>query len=325
MIYVNRMPVLDVLTIGDATLDLILDVDRASVHCRRPTACELSLRFGAKIPVTQAHQALGGNAANVCVGLSYLGNSAALYSEVGTDAAGETIRAELELSGINTDYLAHRPDITTRYSVVLTHAAERTILTYHPAHPYQIPTLPPARLVYYTSLGPGFARVQTALAKYLKKNPDTIVASNPGSHQLTTGLKEYKKILPHVDYLFVNAEEAKLLTGSGSLRTAAKRLQNLGPHTVIITNADQGAVAASHHHFYTIGPSAAKPVSKTGAGDAFASGFLGAILVSEDVPTALQWGALNSAAVISQFGAQTGLLSIKEIRRRLKKAPSVRS
>ncbi len=316
---------LDVLAIGDATLDLILDVDRASVHCRRPTACELGLKFGAKIPVTQAHQALGGNAANVCVGLSYLGNSAALYSEVGTDAAGDTVGAELELSGINTDYLIHRPDITTRYSVVLTHAAERTILAYHPSHPYQPPTLPPARLIYYTSLGPGFVRVQNALLKHLKKNRDTLVASNPGSYQLSVGLKEYKKILPYVDYLFVNAEEARLLTGTGSLRAAAKRLQNFGPHTVVITNADQGAVAMSREGYYTIGPATSKPVSKTGAGDAFASGFLGAILASEDIETALQWGALNSAAVISKFGAQTGLLSKIEIRRRLKKAPPVRT
>lgn len=319
------MPVLDVLAIGDATLDLILDVDRASVHCRRPTQCELGLKFGAKIPVTQAHQALGGNAANVCVGLSHLNNSAALYSEVGTDAAGDTVGAELELSGINTDYLVHRPDITTRYSVVLTHAAERTILAYHPPHPYHPPTLPNARLMYYTSLGPGFVRVQNTLLKHLKKNPDTILASNPGSYQLSAGLKDYKKILPHVDYLFVNAEEAKLLTGVGSLRAAAKRLQSFGPHTVIITNADQGAAAISHDKYFTIGPAASKPVSKTGAGDAFASGFLGAILASENVPTALQWGALNSAAVISKFGAQTGLLSIREIRRRLGKAPRVSS
>ena len=315
------MSVLYVLAIGDATLDLILDVDRASVHCRRPTECELGLKFGAKIPVTQAHQALGGNAANVAVGLSHLGYHAALYSEVGTDAAGDTVGAELEASGINTDLLVHRADITTRYSVVLTHAAERTILTYHPAHPYHPPVMPPSRLVYYTSLGPGFERVQNALTKYLKKNPDTILASNPGSYQLSAGLKEYKKILSAVDYLFVNAEEAKLLTGSGSLRTAAKRLQDLGPHTVVVTNADQGAVAASHTEFYSITPAPSKPVSKTGAGDAFASGFLGAILAGEDTPTALRWGAVNSAAVISQFGAQTGLLSPTELTRRLKRAP----
>ena len=181
------MPVFDVLAIGDATLDLILDVDRASVHCRRPTECELGLKFGAKIPVTQAHQALGGNAANVAVGLARLGQHATLYTEVGTDAAGDTVGAELETSGINTDYLIHRADITTRYSVVLTHMAERTILAYHPAHAYHPPVLPASRLVYYTSLGPGFGRVQTALTKYLKKNPDTILASNPGSFQLSTG------------------------------------------------------------------------------------------------------------------------------------------
>lgn len=319
------MFVFDALTIGDATLDLILDVDRASVHCRRPTECELGLKFGAKIPVTQAHQALGGNAANVAAGLTKLGHHTGLYSEVGTDTAGDTVGAELEATGVNTRYLIHRTDITTRYSVVLTHAAERTILAYHPAHAYHPPVLPSSRLIYYTSLGPGFGKVQTALINYLKKNPDTILASNPGSYQLTDGLDEYKKILPHVEYLFVNAEEAKQLTGSGSLRTAANRLHALGPHTVVITNADQGAVALAPTGFYTITTARSKPVSKTGAGDAFASGFLGAILAGEDTSTALRWGAVNSAAVISQFGAQTGLLSLTQLAERLKQAPRASS
>jgi sugar/nucleoside kinase (ribokinase family) len=64
-----------------------------------------------------------------------------------------------------------------------------------------------------------------------------------------------------------------------------------------------------------------KAVGKTGAGDAFASAFLSAIILKKDIQTAMQWGTANSASVIQQIGAQKGLLNkvgIEKMVRRFK-------
>jgi len=58
-------------------------------------------------------------------------------------------------------------------------------------------------------------------------------------------------------------------------------------------------------------------VEKTGAGDAYAAGFLGALLLGKSVEEALQWGAAESASVIEHVGAQPGLLTMNGLKHRL--------
>ena len=50
-------------------------------------------------------------------------------------------------------------------------------------------------------------------------------------------------------------------------------------------------------------------VETTGAGDAFASGFLAALFYDKDLNTALDWGLKNSASVIGKIGGVEGLLT----------------
>ena len=64
------------------------------------------------------------------------------------------------------------------------------------------------------------------------------------------------------------------------------------------------------------------PVSRTGAGDAFASTFTSALILGKAVKEALQWAPVNSAYVVQQIGAQKGLLTREQLEEYLKKAPS---
>jgi sugar/nucleoside kinase (ribokinase family) len=62
-----------------------------------------------------------------------------------------------------------------------------------------------------------------------------------------------------------------------------------------------------------------KAVGKTGAGDAYSSAFLSAIVMKKNIPTAMQWGTANSASVIQQIGAQKGLLDKAGVEKMIKK------
>ncbi len=80
------MEKLDVLTVGDALIDMYLSVSSADEHCHiDEEKCEICFKRGAKIPVDDCKFLLGGNACNVSVGLSRLGIKSGIAVEIGDD------------------------------------------------------------------------------------------------------------------------------------------------------------------------------------------------------------------------------------------------
>jgi ribokinase len=68
-------------------------------------------------------------------------------------------------------------------------------------------------------------------------------------------------------------------------------------------------------------PDPGPPVDRTGAGDAFTSTFVAAIIKGNSIEGALQWAPINSMSVVQKVGAQAGLLSEKELEDYLKDSP----
>ena len=321
----------NIITVGDLTLDTFLIIDDATVQCDLSREhCRLCLNYADKVPITHATQSIGGDAANVAVGCKKLGLKTAAVSELGDDVNGKVIKEGLKKAGVDTSMVKILKNKETRYSVVLNYKAERTILSYHVERDYSLPNLPTTDWIYYTSLGANFEKLQDNLAKHLTKHPQTKLAMNPGSYQIKNGLNKIKQILPKTDILFLNKEEAgKVAVAQPSLRGDAHRhceeelarrrsnpvvaylytLQKLGPKIVVITDSYNGSYACDDKSAYFMPIYDVKAVGKTGAGDAFASAFLSAIILKKDIPTAMQWGTANSASVIQQIGAQKGLLN----------------
>ena len=318
----------NIITVGDSTLDTFLVIDDATVQCDLSREhCRLCLNYADKVPITHATQSIGGDAANVAVGCKKMGLKTAAVSELGDDVNGKVIKAGLKKAGVDTSMVKILKNKETRYSVVLNYKAERTILSYHVERDYSLPTLPTTDWIYYTSLGANFEKLQDQLVKYISKHPQTKLAMNPGSFQIKNGLNKIKEILPKTDILFLNKEEAGRIVPSlrGGARATTKQslpssqnnqvadllsaLQKLGPKIVVITDSYNGSYATDGKSSYFMPIYDVKAVGKTGAGDAFASAFLSAIILKKDIPTAMQWGTANSASVIQQIGAQKGLLN----------------
>ena len=69
-------------------------------------------------------------------------------------------------------------------------------------------------------------------------------------------------------------------------------------------------------------PDPKKPYERTGAGDAFTSTFVAAVMHGADIEGALLWAPVNSMSVVQKTGAQAGLLTVREIEHFLREAPS---
>jgi len=69
-------------------------------------------------------------------------------------------------------------------------------------------------------------------------------------------------------------------------------------------------------------PDPKPPFERTGAGDAFSSTFVAAIMKGATVEGALLWAPINAMSVVQKVGAQAGLLSVHQIDQYLRLAPS---
>lgn len=311
----------DLITIGDATFDTFLVLDEHSKQVRlHRKKNELALNYADKIYINDTHQSLGGNATNMAVGATKLGHNVGIVTELGDDLTGHIIRDELDHQGVNTSLITQHKGKSSRFSMVLNYLSERTILSYHASRNYTLPDLPDTKWLYYTSLGHSFPLLQKKLLRHIRNHSDLQVAMNPGSYQLHYP-DILRQMLPYVDLLFVNKEEAAIISGKkGSIKSQGRYLHELGANIVVITDSSRGSYCSSLETgmLYHMAPYPIDPIAKTGAGDAYASGFLSAIIHGESITTAMQWGTANASGVIETFGAQKGLLSQTDIIKRIK-------
>lgn len=316
----------DCITIGDSTLDtfLILDETETRSHVRKKQRM-LCLNYADKIYIKHTVQSVGGNAANVAAGLAKLGRKTAIVTELGDDINGHIVKEELCRAGVHADFIKQISGANTRYAIVLNYASERTILSCFAKRSYRLPALPETQWIYYTSLGASFEKLQKQLIAHLTAHTGIRLAINPGSYQLSKGRDAIRAILPRTDILFVNREEAALIIGAKKrIKGTLRALHALGVKIAVITDSDRGSYASEQRGAYFMPAYPITPIAKTGAGDAYASGFLGALIRRAHLPSAMLWGSANAACVIREFGAQKGLCGENRIRATIKKFPKVR-
>lgn len=322
---------LDVLCIGDVVTDAFIKLidDRAHAY-ENEHGKWLTMPFAKKVPFDHAEviEAVG-NAANAAVCFAKLGLKSGLISNVGSDKYGRDILESLQSKKVDSRFVHINPGKISNYHYVLWYKEERTILIKHEEYKYRWPRfrdIDIPKWIYFSSIS------KNALEKYhenvvdwLEDNPTVKLAFQPGTFQIEAGHKKLAKLYKHTEVLVLNREEAMQVTAqkSDNLHTLLGKLHELGPKIVVITDGPSGAYASDGVQRYKMPPypDPAPPFERTGAGDAFASTFVGALIQGNNVEGALQLAPINSMSVVQKTGAQEGLLKEKEISEYLVKAP----
>ncbi len=314
--------------IGDVVMDAFITLKEARVHNHPDREhLEICMPFGDKIPYESLMVAVAvGNASNVAVGASRLGIDTSMLTAVGNDHYGKEILDWYQKEKVSATLVRVNKGKPTNYHFVLNYGPERTILIKHQDYDYYDPArLGPADWIYFSSIGEHTLGFHAKVAAYLKKHPETRMAFNPGTFQLKFGAKKLREIYRMTYALFVNRAEAEHILGAkrDNIRALLAGLRRLGPKIVVITDGPLGAYASDDGSCYFMPPypDPRPPVSRTGAGDAFSTGFLSALIYGFSVPEALRWAPIESMHVVQSFGAQTGLLTKPALLQLLKKAP----
>jgi sugar/nucleoside kinase (ribokinase family) len=313
----------DLLTIGDVDIDLYMKIDEKEVVSSTEGGGEAKICFyhGSKIPVSHFDTSVAGNSLNVGVACSLLGLKTELYTETGDDDNANKVLSELKGFGVGTAYCIRNKGTPTNVHTVIIYGGDRTIFSYHEKRTYKVRDWEEPGWLYYTSLGYGFEGFQEELISYLKEHSKVGVAFNPGTIQMKMGLEKLKNFIEITDILFLNTEEAKRLVGDFPLKELHKKIHLLGAKLSVITDAQNGASASDGDSVIEINAySDSRPVvDKTGAGDAFSSGFLSAIFYGKNLKEALAWGVINAGNQIKEIGSLKGLCDKKQIEEIAKK------
>lgn len=318
----------DIITIGNAVMDLFLVVHDANASTRlNKELNELCVKAGEKIEVDKCDVCLGGNAANAAVGLARSSIKTGLVAEIGDDEFAQKIEGLLQKEMVDTTYLKKTKDAASSMTIGINFQGERTLFVQHVKrlHDFQLEEIDTS-WVYLTSLGNEWKTPYQHVVEYVGKTKARL-AFNPGTLQVNAGYEQIKSVMQVADILFLNKEEGTKIASSvkriaysleRDIRELLVGLQKMGPKVVVITDGKRGSYLLDEKGkmwFLDIFP--AKVVEKTGAGDAFASGFMSGILSGVSIQEAMRWGTANAASVIGKVGSQAGLLTKEQYKEML--------
>ncbi len=322
--------VYDVISVGDVVTDAFIRLfdDRAEV-IEKDSKQLLAMEFGTKIPFDHVEivEAVG-NSANAAVSLAKLGLRSGFVTNVGGDAHGRDMITALHHNGVNTSLVRINHDKKSNYHYVLWFKDERTILIKHEEYDYQWPHLRQSETpqwIYLSSVSQHGIDFHDQISDYLDVNPDVKLAFQPGTFQIEAGVDRLRRIYQRSEVLVLNREEAVTVGGGNhdDVHDLLNKLHDLGPKLVVVTDGPNGAYASDGNKRLQMPlyPDPAPPKDRTGAGDAFASTFVAAIIKGKSMEEALKWAPINSMSVVQRVGAQAGLVTDYQMDSYLKNAP----
>lgn len=318
----------DMITIGDIKLDTFVVLNDASVQCQlKEQNCLLCLEYGAKIVVNVVDSQVAGTAPNVAIGLARHGRKTAVLSNMGGDGTLAMAYDFLKKNNVSTKLIRRVPGESSAYTVAINFKGEKTMLTSHIRRAYRLPKpFPKPKWIYVGEMGHGYETLYRQIISLVKNNGTHIVL-NPGTIQIAERKTFLFDLMKRTYLMFVNVEEAQriLAMETRDIRALAEALQAFGPKHVVVTDGKNGAYAYVDGVLTYCPLFPGRMVEATGAGDAFSTGYIAALMAGETADEALRWGAVNSASVIGYVGPTKGLLSDKQIRAALKKKPGFKT
>ena len=260
---------------------------------------------GGKLLIKSLKFELGGGGTNTAVGFARQGYKTAYLGALGNDETAIHIRNALDKEKIS--FVGTHVDEISGYSILLdSKQHDRTALTYKGANNnLKIKSVPKAKAYYFSSMLGQSLKTQLQIAKQAKKNK-ALVAYNPSLYQVKD--KSIRPLLKLVDILIFNKEEAAALTNQHTLTNMHRAIQRLGIDIVIITDGPNTVTCSHRGLIALLKPKNVKVVEATGAGDAFASGFVGTFLYTKNISKSLIAGQENAQSVLQFVGAKAGLL-----------------
>ncbi|MFA5925439.1 MAG: carbohydrate kinase family protein [Parcubacteria group bacterium] len=317
----------DIVSIGSAMKDIFLLSDRGKIfHTPKDKLAQewLGFELGEKICVDEEYECLGGVASSLSVGTRKLGLKSTLVSSIPGNY--EWVAGELKKNGVDVSFIS--PVIPQKLSlsiiVVDKKTGERVIFYNHDSGHIGLnfKKLPLSRYYTVSSLTGPWTKKILGIIPHIEKQKGKIILL-PSTNQIRNNFSDFKKLLKGSEIIILNRNEAVEIAVNAKSKKfdiagLIELIRNLGPKIIVVTDGLNGAWASDDSQFLFAPVIKVKSVDTTGAGDAFAGGFLGYFIKGHRLEECLKAGIINGASVVRYPGITKGLLKKNEIVKQLK-------
>ena len=320
----------DVTAIGNAIVDVIAQADDALLAAHKLPKGAMNLidaemaekLYGVMGP---GKEASGGSAGNTIAGIAMLGGKTAYIGKVAEDQLGKIFTHDIRAAGVTYDTKPLVGGLPTARSLIfVTPDAQRTMQTFLGActqlgpEDINMDHVSASRVVYMEGYLWDLPRAKEAMLNAAKKaQQDGVKVSLTLSDAFCVSRfrDEFLELAEkYVDILFANESEILSLYQTEDFDDA---LQQVRKHCEIaaLTRSEKGSVVVNGDEVHVIDAvKGVKVVDTTGAGDAYAAGFLYAYTQGADLKTAGKLGGAMAAQVISQYGPRAEKAEILKLK-----------
>lgn len=331
----------DIITIGSATMDVFVtceDANIVSVSTKSRKSEFMSYPYGAKVEISDFDSKVGGGGVNTAVNFANLGFNTSAIFKIGDDIYSQGILNFFEKTNVDLSNKIQDKKDSTGFSIILvSFQGDRTVLAHRGANAHikksdiNFDAIKNAKFLYIAPLNGESNRVLDDIVRFAGEN-NVYVCFNAGSTSIKKGFNYLKRILETANIVVMNKEEAITATkievrpdtkeakySSEIIHPDIKKILNKlkikDYQIIVVTDGGNGAYAYDGSKYYYCPVFDDGPVVSTlGAGDAFASTFCAALSRTDKaIGKSLMYASVNSAGVVSKFGATEGLKTFDEI------------
>ena len=282
--------------------------------------------------VTEAKSSPGGSAANTIYGLAKLGVSTGFSGVVGDDAEGKVLLQDFQKVGVDTSRIQVKPKAKTGSVLCLSDRQGRRSLYVLPGANNLLTTddldlsyMNQARMLHLSSFADD-RQFKVLLELIDRLDLSVKLSFAPGALYAIKGLKTLAPLLGRTYLLFINQNEIRQLTGEDVIVGAESCLRQ-GCQNVVVTLGKgsrlRKATAVGYirnvENEYVIEPGSrdiGAEVDTTGAGDAFAAGFLYGLVKGKGLRECGLLGDIAARLSITELGTRQGFPTLNELAQR---------
>jgi fructokinase len=312
-------PVYDILGIGNAIVDVVSATDdqflsRHDMHKGAMQLIDAATADALYAAMPPGKESSGGSVANSCAVAAALGAKVAYIGKVADDPLGEIFRRDINAAGVHfpTEPLAGGAP-TARCLIMVTPDGQRTMNTF----------LGACVALDAADVNPHFVAqaAVTYLEGYLFDPPaaqaafyKAAEAAHAAGRQVALSLSDafcvnrhrdaFRKLVAgHVDILFANEVEITSLYETNTFEEAAEAAR-ADVALAVLTRSEAGSVILRGAETVTVSAHRTTVVDTTGAGDAYAAGFLAGLTAGKPLAECGRIASIAAAEVISHYGAR---------------------
>ncbi len=259
----------------------------------------------------------GGNGANTARALAILGTPVRLLGSVGADEQGRYVLNVIKHSGVDTAAVSELSSPTAA-SVVIVNAAGDRKFFHRPGASHESFAMP---ITFSSELCSGISHFHLAsffvLPRLRARGLETLIRARAAG--LTTSfdtnwdpedswLRTLEPCLPYIDFLFMNEDEARMVTGSPDAAAGASVVLSKGLKTSIVKLGGRGCAVYTADREIVCPAFDVEAKDTTGAGDCFVAGFLAASQRGASLAEAGQFANAVAGLSVQHIGAVEGVL-----------------